>query len=30
MKSYTYAVMSTLMDEEIVTKVGRGKWQLTR
>lgn len=29
MKSYTYAVMSTLESENIVTKVGRGKWTLT-
>lgn len=29
MKSYTYAVMNTLKDENIVTKIGRGKWTLT-
>ncbi len=28
MKSYTYAVMTTLQDEGVVTKVGRGRWQL--
>jgi chromosome segregation ATPase len=28
MKSYTYAVMTTLQDEEIVEKVGRGRWTL--
>lgn len=29
MKSYTYAVMTTLKNENIVTKIGRGKWKLT-
>jgi len=28
MKSYTYAVMTTLESEDIVTKIGRGKWTL--
>jgi chromosome segregation ATPase len=28
MKSYTYAVMTTLQDEDIVEKVGRGRWVL--
>lgn len=30
MKSYTYAVMNTLKDKNIVTKIGRGKWRLSR
>ena len=28
MKSYTYAVMTTLQEEDVVEKVGRGKWKL--
>jgi molecular chaperone GrpE (heat shock protein) len=28
MKSYTYAVMTTLQDEGVVEKVGRGRWTL--
>lgn len=28
MKSYTYAVMTTLQEENIVEKVGRGRWVL--
>lgn len=28
MKSYTYAVMTTLQQEDIVEKVGRGRWVL--
>lgn len=28
MKSYTYAVMTALEKEDLVTKVGRGKWTL--
>ncbi|MGM0555410.1 MAG: hypothetical protein ACQEVA_03430 [Myxococcota bacterium] len=28
MKSYTYAVMTTLQDDDIVEKVGRGRWVL--
>lgn len=28
MRSYTYAVMSTLQEEGVVTKVGRGRWEL--
>ena len=28
MKSYTYAVMTTLQDEDIIEKVGRGTWVL--
>lgn len=30
MKSYTYAVMTTLEEEGVVDKVGRGRWQLTQ
>ena len=29
MKSYTYAVMTTLQEEDVVDKVGRGRWTLT-
>jgi chromosome segregation ATPase len=29
MKSYTYAVMTTLQDEGVVEKVGRGRWKLS-
>jgi chromosome segregation ATPase len=28
MKSYTYAVMTTLQEDDIVEKVGRGRWVL--
>ena len=28
MKSYTYAVMKTLQEEDVVEKVGRGRWKL--
>lgn len=28
MKSYTYAVMTTLQEEDVVDKVGRGRWTL--
>lgn len=28
MKSYTYAVMTTLQEEGVVDKVGRGRWKL--
>jgi chromosome segregation ATPase len=30
MKSYTYAVMTTLQEEDVVDKVGRGRWTLAR
>lgn len=30
MKSYTYAVMSDLEDEDLVEKIGRGRWSLNR
>lgn len=29
MKSYAYAVMSKLQDDQVIEKVGRGKWTLT-
>lgn len=30
MKSYTYAVMTTLQEEGVVEKVGRGRWELNQ